>query len=323
MREYADAARRAAPALAIAAIKRCVHEGGELPLAERARARGRADGAAVPAPRTPTRDCTRSSRSASRSSWAHEHAMTTHPGSFIDGRRASQRRRPARWSSIPRTAARSPRLRPPTEARRRRRRRARRPTRRRRGPSSPCPSAARFSGAPRTTSRSTSTSWSRCSPASRARRSATRRIEITKAVDTLHALRRPVEGAPRRPHAEPRPRRRRHGAADDRSGWSARSCRGTSRRRCCATSSRRRWWPGNTVVAKPAATTPLTTLRFAELLAEGGLPEGVFNVDHRHAARAAGEALVDAPDRAQDRLHRLDPGGRADHGPVPRTAPSA
>ena len=35
---------------------------------------------------------------------------------------------------------------------------------------------------------------------------------------------------------------------------------------------------GNTVVAKPAATTPLTTLRFAELLAEGGLPEGVFNV---------------------------------------------
>jgi acyl-CoA reductase-like NAD-dependent aldehyde dehydrogenase len=35
---------------------------------------------------------------------------------------------------------------------------------------------------------------------------------------------------------------------------------------------------GNTVVAKPAGTTPLTTLRFAELLAEGGLPGGVFNV---------------------------------------------
>ena len=35
---------------------------------------------------------------------------------------------------------------------------------------------------------------------------------------------------------------------------------------------------GNTVVAKPAGTTPLTTLRFAELLAEGGLPPGVFNV---------------------------------------------
>jgi acyl-CoA reductase-like NAD-dependent aldehyde dehydrogenase len=35
---------------------------------------------------------------------------------------------------------------------------------------------------------------------------------------------------------------------------------------------------GNTVVAKPAGTTPLTTLRFAELLSEGGLPPGVCNV---------------------------------------------
>jgi acyl-CoA reductase-like NAD-dependent aldehyde dehydrogenase len=35
---------------------------------------------------------------------------------------------------------------------------------------------------------------------------------------------------------------------------------------------------GNTVVAKPAGTTPLTTLRLAELLHEGGLPAGTFNV---------------------------------------------
>src|SRR5581483_3515413 len=35
---------------------------------------------------------------------------------------------------------------------------------------------------------------------------------------------------------------------------------------------------GNTVVAKPAGTTPLTTLRLAQLLHEGGLPAGVFNV---------------------------------------------
>ena len=48
---------------------------------------------------------------------------------------------------------------------------------------------------------------------------------------------------------------------------------------------------GNTVVAKPAATTPLTTLRFAELLAEGGLPEGVFNVVTGKGS-IAGEALV-------------------------------
>ena len=72
---------------------------------------------------------------------------------------------------------------------------------------------------------------------------------------------------------------------------------------------------GNTVVAKPAATTPLTTLRFAELLAEGGLPEGVFNVVTGNGS-VAGEALVDPPARPQDRVHRLDAGGRADHGPV-------
>ncbi len=52
---------------------------------------------------------------------------------------------------------------------------------------------------------------------------------------------------------------------------------------------------GNTVVAKPAATTPLTTLRFAELLAEGGLPDGVFNVV-TGKGRVAGEALVTHPD---------------------------
>jgi acyl-CoA reductase-like NAD-dependent aldehyde dehydrogenase len=52
---------------------------------------------------------------------------------------------------------------------------------------------------------------------------------------------------------------------------------------------------GNTVVAKPAATTPLTTLRFAELLAEGGLPEGVFNVVTGRGSEA-GEALVTHPD---------------------------
>jgi acyl-CoA reductase-like NAD-dependent aldehyde dehydrogenase len=51
---------------------------------------------------------------------------------------------------------------------------------------------------------------------------------------------------------------------------------------------------GNTVVAKPAATTPLTTLRFCELLAEGGLPEGVFNVITGRGSEA-GEALVTHP----------------------------
>jgi succinate-semialdehyde dehydrogenase/glutarate-semialdehyde dehydrogenase len=52
---------------------------------------------------------------------------------------------------------------------------------------------------------------------------------------------------------------------------------------------------GNTVVAKPADTTPLTTLRFVELLSEGGLPPGVVNVITGTGAEA-GEALVAHPD---------------------------
>jgi succinate-semialdehyde dehydrogenase/glutarate-semialdehyde dehydrogenase len=49
---------------------------------------------------------------------------------------------------------------------------------------------------------------------------------------------------------------------------------------------------GNTVVAKPADTTPLTTLRFVELL---GLPPGVVNVV-TGTGPEAGEALVTHPD---------------------------
>ncbi|HEY1594964.1 MAG TPA: aldehyde dehydrogenase family protein [Thermoleophilaceae bacterium] len=52
---------------------------------------------------------------------------------------------------------------------------------------------------------------------------------------------------------------------------------------------------GNTVVAKPADTTPLTTLRFVELLAEGGLPPGVVNLI-TGTGPEAGEALVTHPD---------------------------
>jgi acyl-CoA reductase-like NAD-dependent aldehyde dehydrogenase len=52
---------------------------------------------------------------------------------------------------------------------------------------------------------------------------------------------------------------------------------------------------GNTVVAKPAGTTPLTTLRFAELLHEGGLPAGAFNVV-TGAGSTAGSTLATHPD---------------------------
>jgi acyl-CoA reductase-like NAD-dependent aldehyde dehydrogenase len=51
---------------------------------------------------------------------------------------------------------------------------------------------------------------------------------------------------------------------------------------------------GNTVVAKPADTTPFTTLRLAEILAEAGLPPGVLNVVPG-TGPIAGEALVSHP----------------------------
>jgi succinate-semialdehyde dehydrogenase/glutarate-semialdehyde dehydrogenase len=51
---------------------------------------------------------------------------------------------------------------------------------------------------------------------------------------------------------------------------------------------------GNTVVAKPADTTPLTTLRFIELLTEGGLPPGVLNVVTGDGP-GTGMALVEHP----------------------------
>jgi betaine-aldehyde dehydrogenase len=51
---------------------------------------------------------------------------------------------------------------------------------------------------------------------------------------------------------------------------------------------------GNTVVLKPAETTPLTTLRLAELAAEH-LPPGVLNVIAGHGD-PAGQALVTHPD---------------------------
>lgn len=51
---------------------------------------------------------------------------------------------------------------------------------------------------------------------------------------------------------------------------------------------------GNTVVAKPADTTPFTTLRLAEILTEAGLPPGVLNVV-TGPGPGAGEALVTHP----------------------------
>jgi succinate-semialdehyde dehydrogenase / glutarate-semialdehyde dehydrogenase len=52
---------------------------------------------------------------------------------------------------------------------------------------------------------------------------------------------------------------------------------------------------GNTVVAKPAATTPLATLEVARLFAEAGVPDGVLNVITGRGS-AIGDALVGHPD---------------------------
>ena len=51
---------------------------------------------------------------------------------------------------------------------------------------------------------------------------------------------------------------------------------------------------GNTVIVKPSETTPLATLRVAELMREAGLPAGVLNVV-TGTGPVAGEALVAHP----------------------------
>ena len=51
---------------------------------------------------------------------------------------------------------------------------------------------------------------------------------------------------------------------------------------------------GNTVVLKPAETTPLTALKLAEIVAEAGLPPGVVNIVT--GSGKAGSAIVEHPD---------------------------
>ena len=74
---------------------------------------------------------------------------------------------------------------------------------------------------------------------------------------------------------------------------------------------------GNTVVLKPAETTPLTALLFAEICQQADLPPGVVNIVT--GAGATGQALVVPPRRRQGRVHRLDRGRQGDR-PVGRRA---
>ena len=72
---------------------------------------------------------------------------------------------------------------------------------------------------------------------------------------------------------------------------------------------------GNTVVLKPAETTPLTALLFCDVLRQAELPPGVVNIvtgdgrDRRRARRRRGR---------QDRVHRLDRGRQGDPAPARR-----
>ncbi|MFB8101103.1 2-hydroxymuconic semialdehyde dehydrogenase [Streptomyces sp. NPDC057242] len=52
---------------------------------------------------------------------------------------------------------------------------------------------------------------------------------------------------------------------------------------------------GNTVVAKPSELTPGTACLLAEVMAEAGVPAGVFNLVHGRGAGAAGQWLTEHP----------------------------
>ena len=63
---------------------------------------------------------------------------------------------------------------------------------------------------------------------------------------------------------------------------------------------------GNTVVLKPAETTPLTALQLAEIIREAELPPGVVNIVT--GAGDTGRGARQSSGHRQDRVHRLDRG---------------
>ena len=77
---------------------------------------------------------------------------------------------------------------------------------------------------------------------------------------------------------------------------------------------------GNTVVLKPAETTPLTALLFCDVLRQAELPPG--RRQHRHRRRPHRRRARRARRRRQDRVHRLDRGRQGDPARAGRHAAS-
>ena len=75
---------------------------------------------------------------------------------------------------------------------------------------------------------------------------------------------------------------------------------------------------GNTVVLKPAETTPLTALLFAEICQQAELPSGVVNIVTGAGRDRSGTRR--APRHRQDRVHRIHRGGPPDR-PLGRRQP--
>ena len=70
---------------------------------------------------------------------------------------------------------------------------------------------------------------------------------------------------------------------------------------------------GNTVVLKPAALTPLSALRIAQLMSNVGIPPGVVNIVPG-AGALVGEYMAEHTGHRQDRLHRIDRGRPKNRG---------
>ena len=93
-------------------------------------------------------------------------------------------------------------------------------------------------------------------------------------------------------------------------GWRRRSSPGTSRCLMLAWKVAPALACGNTVVLKPAETTPLTALLFADVCRQAELPPGTVNIVTGDGS--TGEALVERGGHRQGRLHRLDRGRQGD-----------